>query len=100
MGLASVVAAWATLSSLESFQDLPTGKGASLTKGQAMFDPGETVVHTQEIGKYDLDMRNELKLHSRKLDTLNENIALLTKNMKSYFAPGGHIYNRGVKVTG
>tara|TARA_R110001583_G_scaffold21112_1_gene80358 strand:- start:5984 stop:7912 length:1929 start_codon:yes stop_codon:yes gene_type:complete len=47
-GLA-VSALLAGLGSLPSFQDLPTNQSANITRGQAIADPGESIVHTEVL---------------------------------------------------
>ena len=45
----AVSALLAGLGSLPSFQDLPTNQSANITRGQAIADPGESIVHTEVL---------------------------------------------------
>jgi len=55
---------------VQSFQDLPDGQIASLEKGKAIFDPGETVVHTQNLRDMSRETEKKLDKTNEKLDAL------------------------------
>jgi hypothetical protein len=77
---------------MPSFQDLPTGQSASLVKGQAIFDPGETVVHTEDLKN--IGTENRLEQTNQVLQAVGREMIALRKDMESYFGIHGSTPNK------
>ena len=92
IGAGIAFATYRGLNAMKSFQDLPPGQSASLVKGQAIFDPGETVVHTEDLKN--MGTENRLEQTNQVLQAVGREMTELRKDMERYFGTTGTVPNK------
>ena len=92
IGLGIAYSTYRGLNAMKSFQDLPPGQSASLVKGQAIFDPGETVVHTEDLKN--MGTENRLEQTNQVLQAVGREMTELRKDMERYFGTTGTVPNK------
>ena len=93
VGAGIAASVWGGIKALSSFNDLPSGQSASLIKGQAIFDPGESVVHTEDLKNMGVDSRMEAR-ENKILEAVGREITALRKDMEGYFGMNGSTPNK------